>query len=183
VSVVESELVHEVRDMLANVPRAPEQPPVGGASEDDIADLVSRLGRSLPDDLLAWLRICRGEAIGPGGVFGARPDGPALDIQARLALYPSWDDHGWLPVAGDGCGNVYVLIERGRAAGAVGFIDVLADPIAIGYLVASDLWHFLRFLFARELGERGWPFQADAVLSIDPHLSRVPASLLPWTRR
>jgi hypothetical protein len=140
------------------------------------------LGRPIPADVTTWLRICRGEAIGPGGVFGARPDLPAFDIERRLSDRPDWTGRGWLPIAGDGCGNVYVLIEHGHLAGMVGFVDTISDPDSIGYLAASDLWHFLRFLFAYDLGERGWPFQPRFVLAADPRIADAPVRLLPWTK-
>lgn len=37
-------------------------------------DLELRAGRLLPQVLLDWLRICKGEAIGQGGIYGARPE-------------------------------------------------------------------------------------------------------------
>ena len=30
--------------------------------------------------LIAWLRMCKGAAIGPSGLFGARPDDGSLDL-------------------------------------------------------------------------------------------------------
>jgi hypothetical protein len=56
------------------------------------------------------LRVCKGEAICAGGVFGARPDQDFLDVAAHLALHPQWKSFGWPPVAGDGCGNYVVLM-------------------------------------------------------------------------
>jgi cell wall assembly regulator SMI1 len=126
--------------------------------------------------------VCKGEAIGPGGVFGARPDREFLDIAACLGLHPHWRFRNWLPVAGDGCGNYYVLVVTGSLAGFVGFIETIADDDAIDFVVASSLWQFLFFLFARELGEQGWPFEARSVLAEDPDVGRAPAELLAWNR-
>jgi hypothetical protein len=42
----------------------------------------------------------------------------------RRDLFPGWVEQDWLPVAGDGCGNCYVL----TADGIVGFIDTMKDP-------------------------------------------------------
>jgi cell wall assembly regulator SMI1 len=107
--------------------RAPEDPDVDGASSQELEDLERRLGRPLPAPLADWLRICRGAAIGPGGFFGNRSDRPALDIPACLELFPEWADKGWLPVAGDGCGNYYVLLPSGQ----VGFVDTISDSAAV----------------------------------------------------
>jgi cell wall assembly regulator SMI1 len=173
------DLAAQVHDLLARVPRPPDEPAAGGAGDVEIADLARRLGQTLPSRLVAWLRLCRGDVIGPGGVFGARPDRPFIDMEHRGSYHPGFIDRGWLPIAGDGCGNIYVLIMLGPLAGKTAFIETTTDPDRIDYLVASDLWHFLRFLLARETGERGWPFHAAFVQSVDPPLTG-PADLLPW---
>ena len=46
---------------------------------------------------------------------------------------------GWLPVAGDGCGNYYVL----REDGTVGFVDTMQDPGKIDRQAASGLLWFM----------------------------------------
>ncbi|MEV4134206.1 SMI1/KNR4 family protein [Dactylosporangium sp. NPDC049742] len=139
----------DVLRLLAGVQRAPEQPFPGGADEQELADLERRLGGPLPAVLVDWLRVCKGEAICAGGVYGARPDRASLDIAERLALYPRWREFGWLPVAGDGCGNVYVLLTRGELAGQVAFVDTMADADGIEAVEADSLWTFLRSLLIR----------------------------------
>lgn len=113
-------------ELVHGAVRAPEDADVDGASSQELEDLERRLG-PLPAQLAAWLRICRGAAIGPGGFFGNRPDRPSLDIPAYLALFPEWADKGWLPVAGDGCGNYYVLLPSGQ----VGFVDTISGSTAV----------------------------------------------------
>jgi hypothetical protein len=93
------------------------------------------MGVALPDDLVAWLHVCKGEMIGPGGVFGARPDCESVDMAAVLALYPAWRARGWLPVAGDGCGDYYVLVTTGPLTGFVGFVEAVTDPDRIDHVV------------------------------------------------
>jgi hypothetical protein len=87
-----------LRRLVAGADRAPEDDPPEGASAAELARLSDRLGRSLPPLLKGWLSICRGAAIGPGGVFGQRPDRPGLDMVrirdclrsgSRLAGFPS----------------------------------------------------------------------------------------------
>ncbi|GIE89597.1 hypothetical protein Are01nite_60770 [Actinoplanes regularis] len=121
----------------------------GGASEHELADLERRLGGPLPRDLAEWLRICKGEAICAGGVFGARPDQDHLDIAAHLAFHPRWRELGWLPVAGDGCGNYYVFINSGQLLGKVAFVDTMSNPNTIEKIVGNNLWIFLRSLLMR----------------------------------
>ena len=72
-----------------------------------------------------------------------------------------------------------MLITHGLLASKVAFIETATDPDRIDYLFGSGLWHFLRFLFAREIGEQGWPFGAAFVQSVDPDLPD-PTDLLPW---
>ncbi|MGH3389067.1 MAG: SMI1/KNR4 family protein [Actinomadura sp.] len=174
------DLHQQVISLLRRVPRAPERPFPGGASEAELLDLTRRLGVALPGDLASWLRVCKGEAIGPGGVFGTLPADESHDIAARSALFPTWRVRGWLPVAGDGCGNHYMLLTDGRLTGFVCFVEAVADPDRIDYVAASSLWRFLFFLFRAELGDRSWPFDADEVTAIDPRITEAPAALLPW---
>ncbi|SIM87955.1 hypothetical protein [Micromonospora cremea] len=98
----------------------------------------------------------------------------------RAATYAGWLQLGWLPVAGDGFGNSYVLLIRGPLAGCVAFVEAIADPDEIAYVAASNLWTFLRFLFEKELGAKGWPFGSKVVLAADPDLAQIPGDLLPW---
>ena len=95
----------DLRRLVAGADRAPEDDPPEGASAAELAMLSDRLGRSLPPLLRSWLSICRGAAIGPGGLFGQLPDRPYLDMVRIRDLFPQWKSLGWLPVAGDGCGT------------------------------------------------------------------------------
>jgi cell wall assembly regulator SMI1 len=169
----------EVVTLLREVPRAPEQPFPGGADDLELADLERRLGEPIPSVLADWLRVCKGEAIGPGGVYGARFDRDWLDVAAQRADRPSWREQGWLPVAGDGCGNTYVLSTRGPLTGSIGFVDS-SEPDDMACVVASDLWRFLRFLFIAETGDGRWPFDQRSVLTADPALAALPNEFMPW---
>lgn len=170
-----------VRHLLPRLPRDPARPLPGGASDRELADLTIRLGTDLPEELADWLRTCKGAAIGPGGLFGPRPDTDFLDVASRAAEYPGWRQLCWLPVAGDGFGNFYMLLTQGSLAGHVAFVEAISEPDEITYVAASNLWSFLRFLFEKELGAKGWPFDPTVVLAADPGLAQVPADLLPWT--
>ncbi|MBG0569254.1 SMI1/KNR4 family protein [Actinoplanes aureus] len=144
---------HEARrDVLRLLPEAerpPGEPFPGGADDQEIADLERRLGIPLPEALVDWLRVCKGEGICAGGVFGARTDDEFLDMATYLAMFPQWQESGWLPVAGDGCGNYYVLVTSGEFTGQVGFIDTITDPDSIAHVAGQSLWMFLRSLLLR----------------------------------
>ena len=133
---------------MAGAVRAPDDDAPQGASEVELAVLSLRLGHGLPPVLSSWLTVCRGAAIGPGGVFGQRPDRPFLDMVSTLDLYPEWRTLGWLPVAGDGCGNYYVLAEDGT----VGFVDPMSNPGKFERQVSADLLSFMTDLLGADQG-------------------------------
>jgi hypothetical protein len=136
----------DLRRLVAGAVRAPEDDPPRGASAAELTALASRLGQSLPSMLRTWLSICRGAAIGPGGVFGQRPDQPQLDMARIRDMFPHWRELGWLPVASDGCGNYYVLAKDGT----VGFVEPISDPVTINKCAAPDLLSFMTGLLATD---------------------------------
>lgn len=121
---VTAQVLGILRELVAGAVRAPEDEPPRGARPEELDDLQARLGCGLPAVLRVWPPVCRGARIGPGGVFGLRPGDPGIDVASRRAPYPEWAQLGWLPVAGDGCGNYYVL----REDGTVGFAGTMQDP-------------------------------------------------------
>jgi hypothetical protein len=163
-------------ELLLTAQRPPGTAFPGGADDAALAELHGRLGIPLPPALVVWLRVCKGDIVGPGGVFGARPDDPSIDIAAVLNQFPTWKARGWIPVAGDGCGDYYVLLTEGDNAGHVGFVDQ-ADLDAIEMVVATDLARFVGFLLRRDRDERGWPFDRATVLAADPAMAQVAADL------
>ena len=134
-----------VRDLVRGAVRAPEEV-IHGATADELAALEQRLGRSLPTQLREFLRVCNGARIGPGGLFGHRPNDPSCDLPSFLALWREWAVSGWLPVAGAGCGNYYVMTPDG----AVGFVDTMADPGALEGTPFPDLFACVEALLAND---------------------------------
>lgn len=127
-----------VSELIHGAVRAPQEI-LEGASPGQLARLEERLGRPLPEELATLLTICNGGAIGPGGIYGQRPDETFLDLPSILAMFPEWAEAGWLPVAGDGCGNYWVLLGDGR----VGFVDTMSDPGALDRVTDPDLFSFV----------------------------------------
>ena len=136
----------DLRRLVAGAVRAPEDNAPEGASAAELAALADRLGHSLPPVLRCWLSVCRGAAIGQGGVFGHRPDEPFLDMVKNLDRYPEWRSLGWLPVAGDGFGNFYVLAQDGT----IGFVDTMIDPHRLERHVSDDLLSFMTDMLAAD---------------------------------
>ena len=152
----------------------------GGADDAEIADLQQAVALPLPADLVDWLRVCKGDLIGPGGLYGVRHSPNVTDIASALDWVPNWRQRGWLPVAGDGNGDYYMLITNSELTGCIGFVDQ-ADIDAIDYVVATNLWTFLWFLLRKDAGDHRWPFDRNHVVGHDPAMATVPADLQPWS--
>ncbi len=97
----------------------------------------------------------RSEAVGQhlprrahrsGGVLGHRPDRTWLDLPSVLDLFSRWRENPWLPVAGDGCGNYYVLTPSGE----IDFVDTISDPDSLEQISAPDLPTFTDRLLSSE---------------------------------
>src|SRR4051812_19389544 len=134
-----------VADLAHRVHRDPDAAPQRGATPAELDDLEARLSQPLPTALREWLVIINGDTIGEGGVLGARPDAPHLDIARLRELHNEWADCSWIPVASDGAGNYYLL----AGDGTVGFVEPMADPGAIQRTVAASLRDFLLWYLGR----------------------------------
>lgn len=143
----------EVLHLLTLLPLAPEDTLPDGATTEQIQQLRQYFGLPLPSQLVEWLTFCNGPCIAQGGVFGIRPDRKFLDIIAHVELNLPWLQKYWLPIAGDGCGNYYVLVlDPGNPESCpIFFIDHEVDYDELSSQAALDLWHFLYGLFRTEL--------------------------------
>ena len=131
-----------IRHLVHTVPRAPEDAIPQGCKPEDIAGLEARTGLAIPPEMRDWLHYTNGPCIGPGGLFGIRPNRRSMDIEQYLRLFPAWAERRWLPVAGDGCGNYFVLECDVAQSRRVLFVDPLEDAQQ-GEVVADNLWVFL----------------------------------------
>ena len=163
-------------DVLDLIPRAHADPQESrrGATDVEIERLRAE-GVVVPPELSDWLLQCSGTTAGPGGILGVgRGDG--VDISFILGLHPEWRELGWVPVAGDGFGNHYVLdTTRGNA---IGFVEAAIDTRTIAYYVASDLKIFLHELLLNDVEGTGWPFDRARAEAEDPKILRLHP--LPW---
>lgn len=172
----------KIHNLLQRAERFIDGPLPPGATDAEIDDFTRRTEVSVPKDFRELLKISNGPPVGPAGLYGIRPALPSLDIESEFALFPSWRARRWIPVAGDGCGDYYVLLSQ-QEFGA-GFPVVFVDQACyekVDYIVASDVAHFVAFLLCESVGETAWPFDRADVLARDPsiaHFSDVP---LPWS--
>jgi hypothetical protein len=171
-----------VRNLLELVPRPPEAAIPGGLADEDIDAFQSELGYTVPPPLREWLRVSNGPCVGPGGLFGIGAVPKHLSIQHHLSLYPEWGAKKWLPVAGDGCGNYYLLVAAHDfgAGFPVVFVEPMVDVSSPIYVAASGLWSFLDFILRKELAKSSWPFGRAEVVAQDPGILDVTGVPLPW---
>jgi hypothetical protein len=172
--------IERILELLSRVPRAPEQPIPSGLKDEAILEFEKRSGLSMPPEQAEFLRLSNGPCVGPGGIFGIRPAMDFLDIENVLGMHPGWRGRGWVPVAGDGCGNVYVAVHSGKDWPVV-FIDTMEDAEQPAFVVASGVLVFIVSLLEKELGKTGWPFNQAEVTRSDPRINVFGDIFrLPW---
>lgn len=163
----------------------------------------------IPADLAAWLRVVNGAAADVDIRFartrGLSTESSSSDDYCLIAPKPAYRNSGWpsdlIPVADDGCGNSYGLTPSptGDQRWWVAFWDRenkhAYEPRgvdAIGYYVASSLWHFLdgSFNHNRPMSDDDdpfeaamrprWPFDREIVAAIDPTFAAYDGPKAPW---
>jgi cell wall assembly regulator SMI1 len=171
------------QEYAVNLLRFLEGPPdeqiPAGISDSEISLCEARLGILFPEKLREWLGYSNGPCVGPGGMMGVKTVRDNLDIEVILDLHPTWKEKGWLPVAGDGCGNYYVLVISNPKESPVAFVDTMEAESELAYVVASDFWRFLFFLFRGDLRESRWPFDKVEFERMDPEIFHLGLPL-PW---
>jgi hypothetical protein len=174
-----------------------------GARDEEIAAFEARTGLRVPQELRELLQWSNGPPVGPSGIYPLDTGDGSEGIVGEYQFYPGWRKRGWIPIAGDGCGDTYLLDTttvmgydpaqltlpalEPLAAGThpIYFKDHETDPDAPPeYVVASGLWTFLRFWLLAEHGDRAWPFDRERVLEDDPALADYCGAVpLPWQLR
>ncbi len=151
------------------------------------------IGIELPNDLRDWLKISNGALVGTVPVYGLHRGNAPLSMERILRIFPLWRDRKWIPVAGDGCGNYYVMAtqqEFGEGFPIV-FVRPVSDKAPPRYIAASDLGHFLVFLMETELRndaldaadmevEPSLWFNKERALRDDPAILKFHGVPLPW---
>lgn len=172
----------EVLALLRRVPAPPEDSLPAGTSDAALQEAESAYGITFPPKLRDWLSTSNGACVGPGGLVGIDVNRDSHDLGAIFDNYPLWRNRGWIPVAGDGCGNYYVVATRNEfgAGEPVLFVDVNDASDQPAFIGASDTWLFLKFLLSKEVGESRWPFNETEVLTWDPDIVSFENICLPW---
>ncbi|MCE2754248.1 MAG: SMI1/KNR4 family protein [Pirellula sp.] len=165
--------------ILPELEKPPGESIPSGLGQADVDGVESRIGFSLPGSFRTWLKTTNGPCVGPGGIVGVDTARELQNLESIYELYPKWKAKRWVPVAGDGCGNYYVLVHVEYDSEPVVFVDIIENPDEPAFIVASDLWHFLDFLFRKDMGKSRWPFDKAEVVERDPKILKTEL-MLPW---
>lgn len=171
--------LEHVVSILTELEKPPGESIPSGLKQADVDGVESRIGFCLPDPFRKWLKTTNGPCVGPGGIVGVNTARELQNLESIYELYPNWKAKRWVPVAGDGCGNYYVLVHEVYDLQPVVFVDVMENSDEPAFIVASDLWHFLAFLFRKDMGKSRWPFDKEEVVEKDPKILKTKL-LLPW---
>lgn len=174
--------IQRITELLHQVPKAPEDLIPTGVSSETMEQFELRTGVLLPGMMRDWLSLTNGPCIGPGGFYGIQPLRSDLDMECYWELFPVWKQKKWLLVAGDGCGNYYIMpTQKEFGAGfPVLFIETMEDSDSPIYVVASDLEHFVVGILQEELERTSWPFDEKIAMAFDPQIVRCNNVSLPW---
>ena len=113
-------------------------------------------------------------------LYGFKEMQESFNLGRDLYYRYGWIQKNWIPIASDGCGNMYILgkIKPDIAETPVFFVDMISSAPEPDYVVASNLWYFLKFVFMQSIYEFSspekiffWPLEdLDEVLKIDKSL-------------
>lgn len=160
----------------------------GPASKAELDALEARLGIKLPPELRDWLGFVSGagDTYSVNEFLRVTKRGGFPTIEQSLQLYPMWLRRGLIPIADDGCGDLY-LLDTVSSPRAVYFWDhETCDQEGMAYVIASGLWHFVLGVLmeqepqADKLEGEVWPFARDATLAFDPAIAEVRGVPMPW---
>ncbi|UQN06254.1 SMI1/KNR4 family protein [Deinococcus sp. QL22] len=171
---------NEALAVLDALPRPDPALPQGLAA-DALHHFETRFGVHVPQDVHEWLRRTNGAFVDSQAFLGIAPDMPN-DMGEVLTHYPHWVQAQWLPVAVDGCGNVYVVALDARYGPShpVLFMDHEDGMDQPAYLVASSFRHFVPLFIRKEQQWMAWPFDRALTLALDPELASCTGAPWPW---
>jgi cell wall assembly regulator SMI1 len=158
------------------------------ATVEEINRFQERQELALPPEAKRWFRWHNGANLAVGGLYSLFSSGKdSCSLNWYLDEFPDWKKKGWLPIANDGCGDLYVLTTAITTTATkthpVFFLDQSDNTPT--YIVASGLWKFLSFFFEKEMLIHQdqlsyWPFDKKKVVANDPQIIEFKGISLPW---
>ena len=170
-------------------------------SQDFIDAVCSEFNLTLPLSIVEWLTYCNGMDMAFGYLNGI----DEVTNFCNREHISHWKERGWIPIAGDGCGNYYLVVKyetQDESLYPVVFVDHEDSAIGengenqlcnrISYIVASDLPHFLEVVLLYqehhiqyqnkdddEYPDFWWPFDKERMLQFDPNIDKIEI-IKPW---
>jgi len=167
------ELLHQVKP-IGNQPAVIEP-----ATDEEIKTFELAHKLILPAEVKSWFQRCNGISLNPGGLYRLfSKEDDVCSIDWYFKEYPEWKERSWIPIANDGCGNLYILttaiVIPSARTHPVFFLDQ-ADFDKPDYVVASGLWKFLFFflehaILTQRSEDTYWPFGKRKVITGDPQI-------------
>jgi hypothetical protein len=138
------------------------------------------LGFPFSPQLAHWSDRFGADMFGPEGLSHVEDDDEGQGVIARTTAHPEWVGQGWVPIAGDWCGNYYV-VDTKQPSEPVYFIDSFEDVGVPTYVAASSLKRFVELFSKHDQGKLSfhWPFAKSESLALDPELEKIDATM-PW---
>ncbi|HLO99918.1 MAG TPA: SMI1/KNR4 family protein [Fimbriimonas sp.] len=138
------------------------------------------LGFPFSPQLALWIDRFGADMLGPGGLSEVDESNDPQGLLVRTTAHPEWVEMGWVPVAGDWCGNYYV-VDTKLPSEPVYFIDSYEDVGVPAYVAASNFRLFVDLFSKHDRGELPfhWPFAKTDTLTLDPELELISAPM-PW---
>lgn len=83
----------------------------------------------------------------------------SFNLGRDLYYQYGWIQKNWMSIASDGCENLYILgkIKPDITETPVFFVDMISTAPESDYVVASNLWYFLKFVFMQSIYEFSSP--------------------------
>ncbi|WP_189003078.1 SMI1/KNR4 family protein [Deinococcus roseus] len=155
-----------------------------GTTLDEIQAFSTHTGIVFPPEWIAWLLNVNGAFVGGQFLTGINTKN-SLTIELVFQRHPLWKTKKYIPVAGDGLGNFYVIVTQQEYGSGhpVCFMDRECGPQKPTFLVASRFSIFITQWIKKETTKESfWPFDPTTTARVDPDLLNFSGIDLPWSK-
>lgn len=143
----------------------------GGVSKEQLQLLLRRYNLDSNPEIEEYFGVANGGIVGPGVLLGINREDEFLNIESCKDIDDFILGSPILPIATDGCGNLYVVVldRNDSRYGSVYFVDLHKHPLDLSYVVASSIERFVYFIlkFDNASGRFGWPYDKDYMMAND----------------
>ncbi|MFG0285954.1 MAG: SMI1/KNR4 family protein [Phycisphaerales bacterium JB039] len=144
-------------------------------SDHELTHFEREFRLTLPEQLVAWLKLSNGILLSGGYLYPLDGDSSADSIAQSIREHPEILGSGMLPVAGDGCGNHYAMLLKDPRQPIV-YVQ-LEEPDTPAFVVASSIWALVQFFL---LNDTRWWTDKEWALQVDPAVAEFAPLGLRW---